>query len=71
MPQSHQLIEKPVSLNYGELLIRATKIVAYPGFGEDILRLRGVRFDLLAQVGDVDAHIVYVANIFPAPDIFQ
>jgi hypothetical protein len=45
--------------------------VADAGLGNNIFGFRLVRLYLLAQVPDIDAHVIQVVNIFPAPDSLQ
>ena len=41
--------------------------VANPGLGNDIFWLSWVGLYLLTQVPDIDAHIIQVIDVFPAP----
>src|SRR5215216_5181127 len=42
--------------------------VAEALLGQDVLRVAGVGLDLLAQVGHVEAHVVLLLPVLPAPD---
>ena len=55
----------------GLVLAEFLEGVAYPGFSYDVSGQAGVWFYLLAQMRDVDAYIVQVISIFPAPHLFQ
>ncbi len=49
----------------------AAQPVADTGFGQDVLRLRGIRFDLVAQLAYVDAKIVGFVHVRRAPHLPQ
>ena len=48
-----------------QLSYRRAQPIADPGFGEDVLRLLGIGFDLLPQLPHVDAKILGVGQIVP------
>jgi len=47
------------------------EIIADAGFGHNVFGVSGVRLYFLAQMGNIDAHVIQVIGIFPAPNLFQ
>jgi hypothetical protein len=49
-------------------IFKVDEAIAQPALGEDVARVAGIRLDLLAQIGDVEAQEMIVVDVLVPPD---